>query len=76
MSETRLPPRPDDRRGAWTAKGAMRERYNAEVEGRPTRFIRIDRYPLSSKFGANPAYESWAARADAWAKGQERNEDV
>jgi hypothetical protein len=48
-----------------TKVGALRDEYNAVMEGRPTRWVR-------TLFGyePNPAYFEWVARADAWAAGR------
>lgn len=63
MASEHLPPRPGDSRLGMTRLGALRDEYNASVEGRPTRFTREgDRYHL------NPAYFEWCARADEWAE--------
>lgn len=56
-------PRPHEARLGMTRVGSGRDRYNAEIEGRPSRFIAgPDGYLW------NPAYTAWTERADAWAE--------
>lgn len=61
-----LPPRPTDTRLGMTKVGALRDEYNAVVEGRPTRWVRT-----LLGYEPNPAYFAWARRADAWSAGKE-----
>ncbi|TCJ28741.1 hypothetical protein E0W80_04375 [Microbacterium sp. PI-1] len=61
-----LPPRPADKRRGTTKVGALRDEYNAVVEGRPTRWVRsLDGYE------PNPAFSEWVKRAEAWAAERE-----
>lgn len=61
-----LPPRPDDFRTGMTRIGALRDEYNATVEGRPTRFVM-----MLLGYEPNAAFFEWVARADAWAESRE-----
>lgn len=46
-----------------TRLGALRDDYNATVEGRPTRFVKA-----GESYTPNPAFFEWCKRADAWAE--------
>ncbi len=59
----RLPPRPEEKRSGMTRIGALRDDYNAGVEGRPSRFLRD-----GDSYRPNPDFFAWCARADAWAE--------
>lgn len=46
-----------------TRLGALRDDYNATVEGRPTRFVKA-----GESYTPNPEFFAWCKRADAWAE--------
>lgn len=60
-NENFIPPRPDESRRGMTRIGAKRDEYNATVEGRPTRFIKVN-----GRYEINPKYSEWTIRADKW----------
>ncbi|NJI61159.1 hypothetical protein HCX50_17165 [Microbacterium oxydans] len=63
---TVLPPRPADKRRGMTKVGALRDEYNAVVEGRPTRWVRT-----LLGYEPNPAFTERVKRANAWAAERE-----
>lgn len=67
----RLPPRPGQRRYGATKLGALRDEYNATVEGHPPRFV-FYTHEIGSAWSANYRYFEWAQRADEWARERER----